>query len=248
MERTILLPESIDPAKMTTSVVIDSNGAIRSVPTNIVAIDGKYYAKINSLTNSIYAFVWNPVTFNDVAGHWPKDEINDMGSRMIIDGVGDGCFEPDRDITRAEFAVMIIKALGLEPGAYNKEFTDVKSTDWYSGYIKKASEVGIISGYGNGQFGADDKITREQAMVIISRIIKIYKLEVDFEASESEDLLSNFMDLSESSDWAMEGIYECVKKGIVTGKSAGILEPNENLTRAEAAAIIHRLLQKSDLI
>lgn len=248
VERTVLIPEGVDPNKLTTGILIDSNGAMRSVPTRIVAVDNKYYAKINSLTNSIYALVWNPVTFNDVAGHWAKDEINDIGSRMIINGIGDGYFEPDREITCAEFAVMIIKALGLEPESYNKEFTDVKSIDWYSGYIKKASEIGIISGYGNGQFGPDDKITREQAMVIIARIMKTYGLEAEFKSDEAEQLLTSFIDLENSSDWAMESINECVEKGIVTGKSSSIIAPHDRITRAEAAAIIHRLLQKTDLI
>ncbi|WP_189032613.1 S-layer homology domain-containing protein [Paenibacillus albidus] len=74
------------------------------MPTKIVVIDGKPYAQINSLTNSVYSVIYSPITFADVNTHWAKEAVNDMGSRLVIDGSGEGSFEPGRDITRAEFA------------------------------------------------------------------------------------------------------------------------------------------------
>ena len=70
-------------------------------PRQLVLVDGVYYAKINSRANSVYTLIWQSVEFNDVAGHWAEDAINDMGARMIISGVGDNKFDPDREITRA---------------------------------------------------------------------------------------------------------------------------------------------------
>ncbi len=86
------------------------------MPTTIVVINGKYYAKINSLTKIIYSVIYNPVSFKDVANHWAKAAINDMGSRMVETGVGSGTYEPDRNITRAEFVAIIVRALGFQKG------------------------------------------------------------------------------------------------------------------------------------
>jgi len=248
VERTIAIPTGVDWNKITTGVVVDIDGTVRHVPTKIIVIDGKYYAKINSLTNSTYSVIWNPLGFNDVTSHWAKDAVNDMGSRMVVSGVGNNMYEPNRDITRAEFAAIVVRSLGLKPGTGNNPFTDVESTEWYCQYIETAYEYGIISGYGNGKFGPSDKITREQAMAMVARAMKITGLKVEFEEDEAEKLLKVFADSEQAAIWAKESLAVCVKAGVVSGKSSTTLAPKDEITRAEVAAIVQRLLQKSDLI
>lgn len=116
VERTVAISDGVDPAKITTGIVLNSDGTFGHVPTTIVKIDSKYFAKIKSLTNSTYSVIWNPVTFADVANHWGKDAVNDMGSRMVVTGVSKNTYEPDRSITRAEFAAIVVRALGLAQG------------------------------------------------------------------------------------------------------------------------------------
>ena len=147
VERTVAIPVGIDPSKVTTGIVLNSDGTFSHVPTTIVKIDGKYYAKINSLTNSTYSVIYNPIEFADVAKHWAKASINNMGSRLVISGVGENNFEPNRDITRAEFAAIMVRALGLAPDAAKNTFSDVSASSWYSGYVGTAASYGIISGY-----------------------------------------------------------------------------------------------------
>ena len=84
----------------------------------------------------------------------------------------------------------MVRGLGLKPGTGKNAFTDIKSTAWYCEYIKTAYEYGIISGYGNGKFGPMDKITREQAMTMIARTMKITGLKVEFKVEEAEKLLA----------------------------------------------------------
>ncbi|HEY5586653.1 MAG TPA: S-layer homology domain-containing protein [Ruminiclostridium sp.] len=248
VQRKVAIPEDVDYTKITTGVIIDADGTVRHVPTKIVIIDGKYYAKINSLTNSIYSVVWNQVEFKDVETHWAKASINDMGSRMIISGIGNDLFEPNRDITRAEFAAIVVKSLGLKPGTDNNSFVDVKSPAWYCGYIETAYEYGIISGYGNGKFGPMDKISHEQAMTMVAKAMKITGLKVEFSAGEADKLLAAFGDSGQSSAWAKESITTCIKAGILPVQMSKALEPKVKITRAEVAVIIRRLLQKSGLI
>ncbi|WP_312833995.1 S-layer homology domain-containing protein [Sedimentibacter saalensis] len=248
VERTIAIPEGVNPSKITTGIIINNDGTFRHVPTKIVVIDGRYYAKINSLTNSLYSVIWNPIEFTDVSNHWSKEAVNDMGSRMIINGVGDKMYEPDRYITRAEFAAIAVKSLGLKPGTGENKFDDIKSTDWYCPYIETASEYGIISGFGNGNFGPNDKITREQAMTMIARAMKITGLEYELNSYDTELTFSEFEDSAEFSEWAVESMVKCVKTGIVTGKGANTIAPKDQITRAEVAVIIQRLLKASNLI
>jgi hypothetical protein len=248
VERTIAIPDGIDPHKITTGVILNSDGTLTHVPTKVIVRDGRYYAVINSLTNSTYAVIYSPKAFTDAAGHWAKQAVDDMGSRLVISGVGDDMFEPDRDITRAEFAAIIVRALGLQPGTGHGPFADVKASDWYCAGVKTASEYKIISGYGNGMFGPMDKITREQAMAMVSRAMSITGLKVGFSAGEAENLLSGFGDAEQAADYARNGIAACVKTGIVSGRNGNQIAPKDNITRAEVASIVRNLLQKAELI
>ncbi len=249
MERMVAVPEGTDPQSITTGVVLNPDGTFSHVPTEVTVIDGRYYAKINSLTNSTYLVIGNSRIYGDVEKHWAKEAVNDMGSRLIFDGTANGDFEPDRSITRAEFAVAVVKALGLmRPGTGRDTFSDVAKGQWYYDAVTTAGEYGIISGYGNGKFGPMDTITREQAMVMIKKAMKITGLKVEFNQGEMDELLASFSDSGLSADWAREGVVECVKAGIISGKGNKLLAPLDKITRAEAAVILQKLLQKSDLI
>lgn len=248
VERTIAIPEGIDPSKITTGIVLNADGTFSHVPTTIIVIEGKYFAKINSLTNSTYSVIYSPKSFVDAENHWAKADINDMASRLVVDGDGDGTFQPDRNITRAEFVTILVKALGLKPGTGRNPFTDVSNSEWYAGYIKTAYEYKLISGYSENTFGPMDTITREQAMTMLRGAMKLTKLEVELTNVEVEKLIAGFTDGSQTSDWSRNSVAACVKAGIISGRTGNMAAPEDNITRAEVAVMIRRLLQKSNLI
>jgi uncharacterized repeat protein (TIGR02543 family) len=248
VERTIAIPDGADPGKITTGVVVEPDGTVRHVPTKIIQVDGQYYAVIHSLTNSTYAVVWHPVEFRDVAAHWAKDAVNNMGSRMIVEGTGGGRFSPDRNITRAEFAAIIVRALGLGLEKGPSVFPDVKESDWSNSAIRTAYAHGLLGGYADGTFRPNDPITREQAMVILSKAMAITGLKSTLQSSSADAILRAYEDASKASRWAVGSIADCVQAGIVSGRSGHTLAPQDLITRAEAAAMIERLLRKSDLI
>ena len=249
VERLVAIPEGIDPSKITTGIVLNSDGTFSHVPTAIKIINDRYYAKINSLTNSTYSVIWSPKTFKDVENHWAKDAVNDMASRLVISGVGNDSFAPDRDITRAEFSAIIVRALGLmHPRTGKTSFSDVSKNDWYYDAVSIAYEYGIISGYGNGIFGPNDKITHEQAMVMVAQAMRITKLKADFKSGEAEQLIASYGDFKNASSWSKNSIALCVKTGVVPDGSGKLAAPKDNITRAEVAVIVQRLLQKSNLI
>ncbi len=249
VKRAIAIPSNADFTRITTGVVLNSNGTFSHVPTVIDVIDGKYYAKINSLTNSVYSVICSPKRFDDVESHWSKAAVNDMGSRLVISGVGNEIFQPDKYITRAEFAEILVKGLGLmRVGTFKSSFDDVGKSAWYYDSVAIASEYGLISGYNNRKFGPNDKITREQAMTIIAKAMKITGLKVQFEIGEMGDILKVFGDSEQSSCWSKESIAACVKLGIVSGRNGHMIAPDGNMTRAETAVVVRNLLRKSDLI
>ncbi|MGP0586030.1 S-layer homology domain-containing protein [Paenibacillus timonensis] len=248
VERLVALPEGIDPSKITTGVVVQPDGKVRHVPTKVVVMDGKYYAKINSLTNSTYSVVWHPLEFSDVSQHWAKDAVNDMGSRMVVDGFGDQRFNPNQIITRAEFAAIIVRGLGLEMEKEGKEFPDVAPTAWYDSAVKTAYAHQLIEGFEDGSFRPNEQITREQAMAIIAKAMVITELQAKQSGEDGGAGLQTFQDAATASRWAVDSIEACLDAGVVTGRSMKELAPKASITRAEVAAIVQRLLQKSELI
>jgi hypothetical protein len=157
-------------------------------------------------------------------------------------------FTPDREITRAEFAAIVVRGLGLKPESGTTSFSDVKASDWYSGAVRTASEYGLINGYADGTFRPNDLITREQAIAIIAKAMKLTGLKDKLGAQSSEAALRPFADAAEVAAWAKDGAADAVSAGIIAGRSANQLAPKGFVTRAEAAALIQRLLEKSELI
>ncbi|MBO9596467.1 MAG: S-layer homology domain-containing protein, partial [Cohnella sp.] len=149
---------------------------------------------------------------------------------------------------RAEFAAIVVRALGLRLDNGPAQFKDVSASDWFNGALNTAIEYGLIEGFGDRTFRPNDKITREQAMVIIARAMTITGLKGKLAASAAEQTLSPYGDATNASSWAKAGIADCVQAGVVKGVSLTRLAPQANITRAEVAVIAQRLLQKSDLI
>jgi len=244
-ERTILIPEGIDLYKVSTAVIVAPDGTLRHVPTKISIINGKYYAVISSLTNSVYALISNPVELHDTKGHWAESEINDMASRKILYADIDGDFQPDSGISRAEFTALIVRALGLPESNKTMTFGDVDESNVYRGAIQTAFDYGIIIGYPDNRFGPNDRLTREQALTMIVRAMAITGL--DGRVSTEGISLDAFSDYIDVSAYAREATETCISMGIIIGRDDNTLAPKAYITKAEAAVIVRRLLLKSEL-
>jgi len=248
VEREIAIPDGVDPAKITTGVVADGNGNLVHVPTKITQQDGKYYAQIHSLTNSTYAVVWHPQTFADVEQHWAKREVNDLASRLIVQGATDDTFAPEQTITRAEFTAILLRALGLHSDKAGTQvgFSDVSAGDWFRQSVTAAASYGLINGYEDGTFQPNASITRAEAMVMIARASGLAQLP-PAAAAEQAALLGNFSDSASVGGWARGAAASAIKLGIVQGAD-GKLMPAQAITRAQTAVMVRRLLVEADLI
>ena len=191
--------------------------------------------------------IWNSKEFPDVANHWSKEETNDMGSRMVVSGVDTGAYEPDRVITRAEFASILAKGLGLRSVSTSGPFTDVKPDAWYNEVIKIAAAFKLIEGYGDGTFGPDRAISREEAMAMTARAKNLVELDTNVEKAEANEQLKKFTDGGSVAEWASQYAAACIRSGIIEGFN-GTVRPKDSITRAEAAAVIRKVLKKADMI
>jgi hypothetical protein len=138
--------------------------------------------------------------------------------------------------------------MGIAPGTGESSFSDVGSSAWYYGYIKTATSYGIIKGNTATTFDPNDLITREQAMAMIARAMKITGLTVTLTDSDVSTLIGTYTDGASASDYAENSIAACLKARIVAGTSDSTIAPKDNITRAEVAVMVERLLQKSELI
>jgi len=245
--RMITIPENVDLAKITTGVLVSPDGTLSHIPTQVKIVDGRAFVKINSLTNSTYSVIRNPREFADVGNHWSGEAVNDMASRLVISGYGQDTFKPDKDITRAEFSTIVVRALGLREPMVELPFSDVSKDAWYYEAVQLAYEYGIVSGYKDGTFKPGNKITREEAMAMTAKATVIANLDTELKAEEVTGELAKFNDNSQIAGWAKELSAACVNKGIVGGYD-GKITPKNNITRAETAVMAKNVLEKAGLI
>lgn len=169
---------------------------------------------------------------HDIKGHWAENTISEMVDLNVVSGYPDGTFKPDKNITRAEFTVMIVRAYKLrkENGTV---FSDTVS-HWAKDAIVTAQGHGIIGGYDSEHFKPDDLITREQIASIIARAEGIVVLERTL----------NYADADSISPWAKNVVASVVDKGLMKGYQDNTIRPIDKATRAEAVAVIARAVYK----
>jgi len=204
-------------------------------------------ATLKSTTNSIYAVVEFDKSFADVKGHWAKSYVESMANKLIAQGYEDGSFGPDRSITRAEFATLVVRALGLSSKSATASFKDVKASDWYANAVAVAAQAGIVKGYEDGTFQANKVITREELAAMVVRASAFAGTDLSISASEVASALAAFSD-ADGIVWANAEIASAAKAGIVNGFEDGTFGATKTATRAEASTMLQRFLTNANLI
>ncbi|MEC0089701.1 S-layer homology domain-containing protein [Paenibacillus macquariensis] len=180
--------------------------------------------------------------FSDIVGHWAKANIMEMVSKDVVQGVDSDHFAPNKNITRAEFAALISRALKLKEGT-NQPFADVKSGVWYEKTVKSAYAAGIITGISSKEFSPNKSITREEMTTMLMRA-KSYASGTKVETLPNVSL-KKFNDEGKISEWAKGSVGFAISSGLMEGRSESVFAPKEHATRAESAIVIKRLLSGS---
>ena len=164
---------------------------------------------------------------------WALTAVNYLRDSGIISGKSNTQFAPADNVTRAEFAKILVNAIGIDVSGYNDEFEDVKASDWYAPFVSAAVKNGIILG-ADGRFMPNHNITRQDMAVMIKRALNL-------DDSEFKEV---FDDSSYISDYAQKAVYAVYKRGIMKGSGNGYFNPRSNATRAEAAQTVYNMLTK----
>lgn len=178
--------------------------------------------------------------FNDVsANDWFASAVDYVTGKGMMNGTADNTFSPKANTTRG-MIVTVLYRLENQPSTSAASFTDVASGAYYANAVAWANANGIVSGYGSGKFGPNDKVTREQLAAILYRYAQYKKYDVS--VGEDTNILS-YDDAQSISSYAIPAIQWACGAGVVTGKSGSKLDPKGNATRAEVAAMLMRFCE-----
>ncbi|WP_178075759.1 SwmB domain-containing protein [Paenibacillus oralis] len=181
--------------------------------------------------------------FSDTTKHWAKNEINELAGKLIISprSAASSQFEPDKNITRAEFAEFLAKGLGLTGDESSaRRFPDVMNGTT-GAYIGAAAKAGIITGYADGTFKPNNNITREQMALMMVRAMEYAGYSTSTTGANAATL-SKFKDASKIQ--SKDTVAKAVKEGIIQGMTKNTFQPQGNATRAQAAVMLKRVLEK----
>lgn len=242
--RTITLPQTV--SDNATAVVVDpETGEMTFVPALFEHEAGSTTVVIKRTGNSIYTVVQRNQTFKDVQGHWAQADIERLASKLLVKGVADDRFEPERAVTRAEFTALLVRMLGLVEKDGPPAFRDIRAADWHADAVAAAAAAGLVTGYTDGTFRPDAPITREEAAVLAKRAIDFVGVK---RAAGTSEALRNFADAAAIGDWAKSAASVAVSEGIMIGVSDDAFAPQAHTTRAQAAVMLKRLAVKLELM
>ena len=185
-------------------------------------------------------------SFPDIHGHKNQRAIELLAAKEIINGKSETAFDPENTMTRAEFATIIVKALGLK-AENTAPFDDVTASDWFSSYVSAAYEKGIINGVGENTFNPYGTITRQEAAVMLERSAALIGMYTDIETMSARDILAMYTDYVQTAGWAIKSLAFCVNEGIINEEGLEIL-PLQPAKRGEIAQMIYNLLERNDRI
>ena len=215
------------------------NGDTESDAIQITATGGAVTAGFKSYMSIGTQYV----PFHDLKGHWAEDAATYCVENGLFNGVSASSFAPDGTMTRAMFVTVLgrlYEATGGEIGTHHltvTQFTDVDFNSYYINYLGWALDSGLISGYGDGSFGPNSNVTREQMAKIICDFLSYLGYDT------TADSLS-FLDKRLISEWAKDGVACCVQQGVITGFPDNKFRPGDYATRGQVAAIFERLGEK----
>ncbi|GFN23698.1 S-layer homology domain-containing protein [Thermanaeromonas sp. C210] len=219
-----------------------------------VYVGGQVSSSTRTVTVGLYSFSKYALmeysrTFTDIIGHWAQAEIELMASRHLVAGVGDNRFEPNRAVTRAEFAALLLRALGIpEVKPARPTFGDVSPGAWYYGAAETARRYGLVVGYEDNTFRPSTVISRQEMAAMLVRAFERAGKPQSITPEEEEAVLAAFTDAGRISPWARNAVALALKAGLVVGRADDAFAPQETATRAESVTMLRRFMTTAGLL
>ena len=178
------------------------------------------------------------IEFSDLTHCTYEKEIIALAQMGIMQGMGNGRFAPEASLSRAQFAALLVRTLGL-PDHPGEAFEDVSADAWFARPIVTAVHYSLVAGRGAGRFDPHGGVTVQEAAVMLQRAARLAG--DDGAVPPAQDVLAQFDDYRQAASWAAEGLAFCVRRGILAPEGMD-LQPARALTRGETAALLFRLL------
>ncbi|MEZ0537026.1 S-layer homology domain-containing protein [Caldicellulosiruptoraceae bacterium PP1] len=226
-----------DPAVVTAFKV---NGDTTEIVPGIYVESTNSFIALRKSLSTYYVGTYTK-NFKDVsASAWYTSYVKEAVAKGIVSGYPDTTFRPDNSVTRAEFAKMIVQALGISTKDQSvTQFSDVTEKDWFYPYVAALYNLGVVNGRSANKFAPNEKITREEMAKVVSlALVKTGKI------SDANITTTTFADNSNISSWAKKYVALAQKNGILEGMSDNKFDPKSNTTRAQVAAIALRAFIK----
>ncbi|MCL1805956.1 MAG: S-layer homology domain-containing protein [Clostridiales bacterium] len=185
-------------------------------------------------------------TFADTQNHRNQKAVEALAARGLIGGRSDNAFAPDETMTRAEFAAIVARVLGL-PGKTASPFADVSSGAWYASSVATAFYYELVSGVSTTAFAPDNTISRQEAAAMVARAARLCGMDTAMDEATIRDTLAQFGDYRTAADWAQSSLAYCYYTGLLDDDALDI-EPAKAITRGEIAEMLYRLLGEANLI
>ncbi len=173
---------------------------------------------------------------------WAKEAIYYLYEKNIISGVAEGRFAPQSNVTREQFAVMLMRAFSIETTQDGGTFEDVVPGSYYEKYVNTAKKLGIVNGISESMFGVGKKLSRQDMTVMIKNAADYSK-----RALAEKNEMIEFSDTEQIAEYARTSVTALVKAGVINGFSDNTFRPSDSCTRAQAAKMIYELMKGADV-
>ena len=248
--REIKLNQTIVPGNSTIVQLITGSNQLQFVPAMFMMKDGQMTAVLKGGNDDAsYMVIENHKAFSDLDKHWAKADIELLANKLVVDGVAEKRFDADRHITRAEFATLLVRALGLDAATVkNKsDFSDVAANDWYAEAVTAAATAGLLGGYEDGTFRPNREITRAEQAGMMVRALRMVGLETGMTQTKQEEILAAFKDAGQIG-WAKADVAAALQAGLMNGMTSDTIDAQSFATRAQSAVVLKRFLGKAGFI
>lgn len=241
VQMSVPVPDNILANDITAIVLKDKNGNWTTIPWKMEFEGNTPFVHLQLSGEGNISFIQNSQSFSDVSEtFWGKQSISDASSRLYVLGKGNGVFDPNSQVTRAEYPTILLRVAGFMNKEANGAFSDVAADSWYNRSVAIASEMGIVNGYQNGTYVPNASLSRVEGMTMVGRLLETLDLTNEITDAEIEVILRSFDDGATVPAWARKATALTIKHGIILGENNNI-NPQNTLTRAQAAAIAVRI-------
>ena len=168
--------------------------------------------------------------------YWASGDINRLTEQCVLEGYPDGMFKPNRKVSRAEMATMVVKGYNLDVTSEcdNLTFKDVPKSHWAHDFISKGVSENMIAGKSNDRFAPNENITRTEALTVMSKGINC-----PMDENKANEILSKYKDGSQVPCWARECVAKAIDNGALKNeRNQDFIRPNDKTTRAEASSML----------